>query len=887
MKNKIIALAATFFVFSEGKACADYSPDTDYFNLFTQTIIRDKAYIPFLLTYGSGFYEDGEKRMIPDENIFTWQKFFGNKLNYKETEFLVNHMPMADLNAFKKGSNANPILQKLGSFQNYQEGIDYLIEAKYLEPFMRINYVEDPNSFYYRQDTDAKDATQLDYHKTVSALVSLYSSVSNPEIKQRYGYQLVRFNHYNRNYEQAMDAFETFVKPINLKGAPYYLALDQYAGAQRGLNMGEEANWNFFQVFQKLNTRKESAYVSMKLSDSAAFNNILKRSSSPEEKNMAYFLLGYNDYNNPLQVMEKMYEINPDSEILKVLATRSINQLERNYLPAYIYPDRNSDETAKRTVNPEKTNVENSETEKESTSFWDKIVNFFQGLFGKKEQSTQNSEKKNDQSDKELLNNPYRIPALNNEEKNSESKKYLEDFEKFTEKTKAKSKDEFWQIAEAYVKFIKKDYQESSEVLNSIKTQNQEYLQQIERMKILNEITSEPRITRDFEDVIMQKYSSVFEQKPDEDSTEYYYYQKPETSEFIVDVLANRYFLQGEEGKSFLLNNTISDLQYNPDIDLTKKVEEFYQKKNKSKLEQKILARGNDMKNPLAFFNTIYGDREMRTANFDKAKQFYEKAVEFDGVPRFTYDYTQTHSVKTPVEYDRSYDGFHNISSLIFGHNVWESFQSPKETSMAAEDLSGYPFLKPNMNKLEIANAVIQLKKTGNGNSAEAAKANQLIGNLLYNTSSLGYFREVFVLDVDNSNGPKFHFGSEKPVFSYYYKDFGWNSYAQPDNFDHAINYYEKALKTTASEENKARILFQLASAEQGKYYQWESKQPSVDYSEDNWQQKMDEKQRSFDLMKNQKFRKYFNLLKSQYATTQTAQNLRGSCSYFDYFMKK
>ena len=67
MKNKIIALAATFFLFSEGKACADYSPDTDYFNLFTQTIIRDKAYIPFLLTYGSGFYEDGEKRMIPDE----------------------------------------------------------------------------------------------------------------------------------------------------------------------------------------------------------------------------------------------------------------------------------------------------------------------------------------------------------------------------------------------------------------------------------------------------------------------------------------------------------------------------------------------------------------------------------------------------------------------------------------------------------------------------------------------------------------------------------------------------------------------------------------------------------------------------------------------------
>jgi hypothetical protein len=103
------------------------------------------------------------------------------------------------------------------------------------------------------------------------------------------------------------------------------------AGAQRGLEQYDNANWNFFQAFKNLNNRKESIYTSMKISDSTSFKNILNRAKTPEEKNMAYFLLGYLDFNNPLPTMEKMYEIDPNSEILKVMAARSINQLERSY----------------------------------------------------------------------------------------------------------------------------------------------------------------------------------------------------------------------------------------------------------------------------------------------------------------------------------------------------------------------------------------------------------------------------------------------------------------------------------------------------------------------------------------------------------------------------
>ncbi len=900
MKKYFLSLAVLSLFYTESNACAWSDPDYEYFNLFTQSIIKDKSYLPFLHSYSTRFYTDFKPNQIPDENIDSWKRFFNNQLSYSETDYLVNKMNLNDLNQLKKGNPSNPLLKKLGVgfYQKYQEAIDYLIEAKYLEPYMKINYVESSDSFYYRENNTDKNATNLDYNKTISALTSLYNAARNPEIKQRYGYQLVRFNHYTRNYDAAVQAFKMYVAPIRLKGAPYIMALDQLAGAQRGLGMNSEANWNFFQVFKDSRSRKESAFVSMKLSDTASFNNILKRAGTNDEKNMAYFLLGYEDFNNPIPIMEKMFEINPDSEILKVMAVRSINELERSYLPIYYY--NNSDNNSTVQTNTTNKNSDQNKTQaaepKKELSFWQKIIRFFKNLFGGKKDKN-STESKADQSDDELLDNPNRIPVFtqNNYWYDDKTKDFLDDLEKFTDKTKEKSKDEYWQIADAYLKFLKKDYKASTEILEDIKTTNPEYLEEIKRMKVLNDIVSQPKIDAEYEDHLMKDYAEYFVDKPEpkKDSTETsdydYYGEVPSTKDFLKDVLANRYFLQGEDGKSFLMNNKLSDLQYNPNSSLVKSVEDFYRKPNKTQFEQQIIAKNiNDVGNIDAFFAVIYGDRAMRQADFEKAKSYYSKAQNFSGIPRTEWNYDE--KKVTPLQYAAtSYNGFSNISDLVFGHNVWESYQSTADESMEKEDYSAFPFIKPTMNKLELAEALIQLKKIGAGKDEKSAAANQLIGNLLYNTSILGYYRELFVMDVDNTNGGKYDFWStdRKNPYQYYYKNFLDRSYIEPDNFDLAINYYKKALDLSSNKEQKARVLFQMASAEQGKYYQYEAKNPSkIDYSDPKWSEKSDAYQKQLDQIKNQKYRTYFAMLKTQYADTETAKNLIGSCSYFSYFMK-
>ncbi|ROI02091.1 hypothetical protein EGI16_14480 [Chryseobacterium sp. G0240] len=909
MKKYILSLAVVSLFYTKSDACAWSDPDYEYFNLFTQSIIRDKSYLPFLHSYSTRFYTGYKAALVPDDNVETWKKFFNNQLSYTETENLVYKVSMNDLNALKNGTPANPLLQKLGTgfYQKYKEGIDYLIEAKYLEPYMSINFVESENSFYYDRDANRKNATALDYNKTISALTSLYNAARNPEIKQRYGYQLVRLNHYTRNYDSAVQAFKTYVEPIKLKGTVYFMALDQLAGAQRGLSMNNDANWNFFQVFMNSKDRKESAFVSMKLSDTASFSNILKRANTNEEKNTAYFLLGYEDFNNPIPIMEKMYDINPDSEILKVMAVRSINELERSYLPIYYY---SSDASQKASVQKGNTGSDTSkdtasgkatsEVKEEKLSFWQKIVRFFKNLFGGSKSDKTGDDAKADQSDDELFSNPDRIPFYNRTAYyyDDKTQDFLDDLEKFTEKTKEKSKDEYWQIADAYLKFLKKDYKGSSEILNDIKTSNPEYQEQIKRMKVLNDIVSQPKIDAAYEDHLMKDYPEYFvekEVKKDTANTEENYDdygEVPSTADFLKDVLANRYFLQGEDGKSFLMSNKLSDLQYNPNSSLVKSVENFYRKTNKTQFEQQIIAKNMDSVGDIdAFFNTIYGDRAMRQADFEKARSYYEKAQNFAGIPRLNYDWTDKGEKITTKQYGSTeYNGFKNISNLVFGHNVWESYQSPDTESMQAENYSDFPFIKNSMNKLELADVLIQLKKIGNGNDEKAAKANQLIGNLLYNTSILGYYRELFVMDIDNSNGGKYNFWNtdRSNPYKYYYKNFLDTSYIEPDNFDLTIGYYQKALKLSNNKEEKARILFQMASAEQGKYYQYEAKnQKDYDYSDPKWSEKEEAHQQELNNLRNQKYRTYFAQLKTQYSDTEVAKDLMGSCSYFSYFMKR
>ncbi len=825
MKNYFLLLCLLLSV--TYKACAYYEPDWEYFNLFTQEIIPNKSLTPFLLVYSEPFYHKDDI-VILDENTESWMKYFNNTWDYTITDAVIKLVDKKHFINLKKGEKTHRLFKDLPNdfYEKYKEGIEYLIQAKYLEPYMKVVFVANLDAFYY-EETDRLDASQLDFDKTVQTLSNLYQNTAHKEIKQRYGYQLLRFYHYNLKFQKAIDAFHTYVEPLGVQGPIYYYALDQKAGAERGLHNFQQANWDFFQVFIHARNRKQSAYNSMKLSNNHDFSALLEQCTSDEEKNWAYFLLAYNSYNNPIPFMQKMYAIDPQSDILKVVVARALNQLERGYLPLYV-----------------------------------------------------GCQDDCEQKDKKL-------PIFKETYYYSESDNFINSLIAFL--TQYKAKDEYMQMAQAYLMFLKKDYNKCEEILTNTHTRNPEYLAQINQLRMLNDIVSQPVIDEAVERVLAEKYFSYF--KDPERKTFYFFDRNTDTNQFLKDILANRYFLQGDYAKSYLMNNLLSDLHYNPDIILARQLDAFYQKKNKNKFEEYMAKSFNDVGDIQAFFQLMYGDHAMRNGDFAEAASYYQKAKNFQGIPRYDFDWKDDGGYEANLKSypAHKYNGFSNISSLVFGHNVWESYNSPANITMVSESfVNEFPFIPKSMNKLQIAEVAMQLEDIGKQNSESGAKANQLLGNLMYNTSKLGYFRELFVMDLNNQNSPKFHFDRAGSPNHYYFKWYGMFPYATPDDFEVAMHFYNQALSNTDDREQQAQILFQMACAEQGQYYQWEEENRlKWDYRDNDYYEKREAQKEEFKIVKNAQFRTTFLQLKNQYRDTKTSKALESSCSYYKYYLSK
>ena len=413
-------------------------------------------------------------------------------------------------------------------------------------------------------------------------------------------------------------------------------------------------------------------------------NNFMKQEPGTNEE-IAEFC--EKNYGVTFPMMEKIYAINPKSELLQVLAARAVNELERAYLPTYYQSDLSQPKVAT-------TEKKQPEVEVEKPGFFARIWNFIVSLFSKSSpvETTQKAD----------LSNPNRIPfyTLNsdNEFETSSKKDYLSDLSKFTEQVQSKDDSEFWKITDAYLQFLNKEYSKSNDLLNEINTNNPDYLAQIKKMKMLNDIVSRPVIDDDFEKHLYQDYKELFAEKPQkttDESSEDYGMSYPSPEDFIRDVLANRYFLQGDFAKSFLMNNDLSDFRNDPNYDLAVKLNEFNKKQNKNSFETEVIAKNmNSVGNTDAYFNLVFGDFAMRNAEFEKAKDYYDKAKDFSGYTLDNEVYNYNTQQMEKVNTSTWYNGYKNISSLVFGHNKWVSFGSDANQTMIPEVFkSEFPFI--------------------------------------------------------------------------------------------------------------------------------------------------------------------------------------------------
>lgn len=447
MKTKaFIFFILLFGSVHKSEACAFYDPDYEYCNVFSQEIINDPRFTPFLLSQSSTFYANTQfNRKALNANIEEWQQYLG--LDYDQTYYLVMKSSRADIQALIKGNKTN---DKQLSFitsdfvQRHKQALLYLAYAKYLEPYMHIIRQSD-NWNYHSEYSDKKEASELDYEKVVNVLTRSWNAEKDAELKLRYGYQLVRFAHYNRNYEAAVNFFRKYVEPLDYKPEMYYYALSQKAGALFGLNKNEEAINDFLHVFSYSNDLKETAYSSIfhiPRSLETDLQKFLSSARTDKERNTIYFILGYNSFNNPLNELEKIVANDPDAIEAKILMVRAINAIERDMLN-YTYSYSLKAEDKRYPLLPEKNTVE-----------------------------------------------------------------FLEASYKMSEKmTRSAHEKDFWNLTTAYLCFLRKDFAEADKHLAQVTTSDITYAHQKDIIEAHVYVAKQKKITPQVEQTIHAKYA--------------------------------------------------------------------------------------------------------------------------------------------------------------------------------------------------------------------------------------------------------------------------------------------------------------------------------------------------------------------------------------------
>ncbi len=411
---------------------------------------------------------------------------------------------------------------------------------------------------------------------------------------------------------------------------------------------------------------------------------------------------------------------------------------------------------------------------------------------------------------------------------------------------------------------------------------------------MLVDISEQKMITTQFEEHLFKEYGAYFTEEQAEENGNYC--AGNTTKDFIIDILANRYFLQEDYGKAFLLQNSVTDLEYNPDLKILLAIEKLHDKSNKNAFEKYIT---NNITPTVYIYEVkkfqkvpdfnfeeyvaqMKGSIYLRLGKLKEAKKEFKKVTANFTLPRY---YSEDENGKTIIKkqtYDVPYDGYSNIKRDVFGTNRIECFTC--EGTVDTYYLEEFPFIKPSMNKAELTDALIQLDKIAEKKDELAAKANYLLGNFYFNTSTLGYFRQLFTFNITNDNSPKFsryRYFSTSYSAKFYFKNYS-NEASYIDDFKLPLAYLDKGLALAQDKELKAKLLFTAAKAEQGLFY--DEGEPI--FSEQHGKDGIYSEEYRIKLLqyKAQNYRSYFEKLKD-YSDTQYYEEVKSNCNFFDYYV--
>jgi hypothetical protein len=212
-----------------------------------------------------------------------------------------------------------------------EEAISYLAFAKKIEMLSASNAWNDRK----------KDSLAMNGY--INEAANEFSKTTDLFIKTKWAFQRCKLSFYNNRFKDCIRWYDEYFTDANT-AAVRQLALSYKGGSEFRLGMKKEAAYTFSKTFPLSDQNKKENFLGF-LWATDNCNPALVQEYTAQAKNniekanmLAMFAMHGSDYK--LENLQKIYELNPSSPLLALLATREINKLEEQYFTPALSRDK-------------------------------------------------------------------------------------------------------------------------------------------------------------------------------------------------------------------------------------------------------------------------------------------------------------------------------------------------------------------------------------------------------------------------------------------------------------------------------------------------------------------------------------------------------------------
>ena len=313
--------------------CGGSEDPYDYFtSFFSHSAGTSKVYKPFYYTALLTFYDDWSQDSIgyeADRVIKEWEDYTRSsqaavvQLVYKsgKEDILQLKQSLTDNKPLAKSFGSNAAANFLLKNKNI-DAVSYLAFAKKIEPAS----VTDAW-------TDGKTDSVL-FNSYIAEANAAFAKATDPFLKNKWAFQRCKLAFYNHRYNDCIRWYDEYFTDANA-AAVNQLALSYKGGSQYRVGIKNGAAYSFSKAFPLSGHNKKDNFLGFLWAtdycNAAKIPTYTAQcKNNPEKANMlALFALYGTAYK--LETLRNVYELNPSSALLPLLATREVNKLEEQY----------------------------------------------------------------------------------------------------------------------------------------------------------------------------------------------------------------------------------------------------------------------------------------------------------------------------------------------------------------------------------------------------------------------------------------------------------------------------------------------------------------------------------------------------------------------------